>query len=605
MDSATPGFPRDERSRIFDALRNMFVEAGKEFSRQLVDESYLPVERRTLKPDRAFGGVAGGKKFRKGNQLFKFAQDVEWSPGHWVYGGDRRDDRAAMKSAGHEIKATQALIDAGMMQLNYPLMAAFTYRTKRVLCMSLLPVKGKATLIQGKDDAKDAVRVPPEHVEAIMATMGANLRIAKSCKPGEEIYGPWDMEIHQGEDGLLYMIDAARLMPPEYRHGAAHPGPKQMYQLLRPELLRKVGIPLVPDALRGAYGDAKAEVCLREVSSMLDVEIKQLAQELEAGQHHNSLSCRVNFKSLIHERGLNMRHVPEVIAAMAVGSSSRTQLQALLEVQRAPGKLDVKTVEAPRPLNADQVYAVLKLQSAALKDGMPKLQQVPTLLQLALLVPPPALIDGGLLYPFDNHPLGEAFELCAKFDPVMEVERGFVGPEVFGCSAAPTLPVLFEMARNGTWKDRLVWSNLERVVGSHASSSLHPQLKRSLERHRDGLGLESPVQVAMQHAARLGEWTIVRSWSAQYNGEVEALLVAAELGNVEWCAATLLSRQPKKFWRRRRVMEEQPWLRSSWRIVESGISVIPLFCAPCLDTRELFIFWREPVRILTLSTKPA
>ncbi len=85
-----------------------------------------------------FGGVAGGQKYRNGNQLFKFAEDVKIRD-RWLYGGKQRNDRAAMKSAGHEIKATQALIDAGLTQLNYPLMAAYTYRGKRVLCVSLLP----------------------------------------------------------------------------------------------------------------------------------------------------------------------------------------------------------------------------------------------------------------------------------------------------------------------------------------------------------------------------------------------------------------------------------------------------------------------------------
>jgi hypothetical protein len=243
-------FARDERSQNFDALQAMFVEAGKDFARKLITESFLPAEQRTLHPDSNFGGIAGGKKSRKGNQLFKFAEDVELGGG-WLYGGSwGRDDRTAMKSAGREIQATQALIDAGMTQLNYPLMVIFTYKGKRVLCVLLLPVKGKGILIQGRDDVRsnDAICVPPEHVESVMATMGANLCIAKSTKKGAEIYGPFDMEIHQGDDGLLDMIDAARLFPPEYRHGV-HLGTKQFYQLLRPELLRKVGKPLVPDAL--------------------------------------------------------------------------------------------------------------------------------------------------------------------------------------------------------------------------------------------------------------------------------------------------------------------------------------------------------------------
>ncbi len=86
-----------------------------------------------------------------------------------------------------------------------------------------------------------------------MQTMGTKLCIAKSC--GERaIFGPFDMEVHQ-VDKNLYVINAARLMPPEYRRGK-HPGSKEMYELLRPELLAMVGIPVVPDTLKGACGDA-------------------------------------------------------------------------------------------------------------------------------------------------------------------------------------------------------------------------------------------------------------------------------------------------------------------------------------------------------------
>ena len=29
-----------------------------------------------------------------------------------------------------------------------------------------------------------------------------------------EVYGPLDIEVHQGLDGRIYVVDAARLMPP-------------------------------------------------------------------------------------------------------------------------------------------------------------------------------------------------------------------------------------------------------------------------------------------------------------------------------------------------------------------------------------------------------
>ncbi len=54
-----------------DGTRNMFVEAGRSFARCLIDESFLDKRECTLRPDPAFWGVAGGLKYRFGNQLFK------------------------------------------------------------------------------------------------------------------------------------------------------------------------------------------------------------------------------------------------------------------------------------------------------------------------------------------------------------------------------------------------------------------------------------------------------------------------------------------------------------------------------------------------------
>jgi hypothetical protein len=199
----------------------------------------------------------------------------------------------------HEIKATQAMINAGLTQINYPLMAAYTYRGKRVLCVSLLPVNGKATLLQGKERPEDAMLCPPPHVDAVMATLGASLCIARSSKLGAEVFGPFDLELHRGGDGLLYVIDVARLFPPEYRRGK-NPGARQMYQLLRPELLQKIGIPLVSDALRQQDQEAKDE--LEDVSNALDWAIESLAHELEAGQHVERLATRADLKALLHGR---------------------------------------------------------------------------------------------------------------------------------------------------------------------------------------------------------------------------------------------------------------------------------------------------------------
>ncbi len=72
--------------------------------------------------------------------MFTLAEDVQLSTGEWLYGGQSRSDRLAIKRLGHELRAACALSDVGATVINCPLMAAFTWRGKRVLCTSALPV---------------------------------------------------------------------------------------------------------------------------------------------------------------------------------------------------------------------------------------------------------------------------------------------------------------------------------------------------------------------------------------------------------------------------------------------------------------------------------
>lgn len=278
---------RRQKELIFDTLCRLFVETATPLAKRIIDESFSSSPSSNdgharLKPDPKFGGFAGGQKYCVGTLLFKFATDVELSSGSWLYGGSQRNDFLARKSAGHELKSTQALLDAGMTQLNFAMMATFMYRGLRVTCASLLPVKGARALVQGKENVHSPMRVPPPHVEAVMAAiLGGSLRIGKNPKPGQEIYGPFDLEVHMGADGLLYIIDPARLFPPEYR-GPQSVGNNVFYQLLRPELLQKQSKLVLPDALQ--LRDETALQDLVELSQSLDREIETLGHELKQGK---------------------------------------------------------------------------------------------------------------------------------------------------------------------------------------------------------------------------------------------------------------------------------------------------------------------------------
>jgi hypothetical protein len=323
-----------------------------------------------------------------------------------------------------------------------------------VLCTSLLPIKGKASLVQGKDDVSDPMRLPPPHVESVMQSMAARLWLAKSRNSGEEVFGPFDMEIHE-VDASLYMVDAARLFPPEHRNGI-DPGPRQYYRLLRPELLRKAGMEkgllTIPDALR--YPDEKARRDLAELSNMLDVEIAGLARELTQGQHLDQLSSRHAVKALLHGRGINMRHLPEVVAQLELGSSARSQLQFVLNWKWRLDEMTTKSLVHPRQLTRKELESVLHLQEEVLKDRN-QMPLVSTLLQLSDVVDDTIPLEKSkisgltidIFCPSGEHPLVRAWEICEKSD-VEFVKRSVTS--IAACSNQTLLVMCEILRRNRT-----------------------------------------------------------------------------------------------------------------------------------------------------------
>jgi len=92
---------------------------------------HLPPERKTIKNFRA-GGIAGGEKYLCHSIFFKFAIDsyIE-SAGIWMYGGETRNDTAAMKGAGLDLQGLMSYYDIKVPGLHFPLMALIDYRYVR------------------------------------------------------------------------------------------------------------------------------------------------------------------------------------------------------------------------------------------------------------------------------------------------------------------------------------------------------------------------------------------------------------------------------------------------------------------------------------------
>lgn len=114
--------PLDDESRLkrfekIAKIANNFDENAILYAKIIISEIFVPDKFKTIKPARAFGGIAGkqsfprvfssslsgGQKYIHNGILFKFATD--W---RGLYGSDQ----VAMKAAGHEMTGLLTVIEA-------------------------------------------------------------------------------------------------------------------------------------------------------------------------------------------------------------------------------------------------------------------------------------------------------------------------------------------------------------------------------------------------------------------------------------------------------------------------------------------------------------
>eukprot|EP00727_Mastigamoeba_balamuthi_P013397 m51a1_g8680 hypothetical protein (1589) ;mRNA; f:172987-179501 len=250
----------EEKFRRLFHLAHDFVYAAVAYAQIIISELGVPDEDKTIKPIRA-GGVAGGVKFHCSNILFKKLVDTELSSGSWMYGGSARDDAKAAKSGSHELKGIMSWYYADTPGLHFPLMAVIDFKGFRMLAISVLPID-TTTIVYNPpsspsppygscDGAKTVHRDNEEvasKVESAAAVLNLRPHVAGTCDESLQVLAaPGDLECHVGRDGLVYMLDFARTMPPE--DPARSGDPRAMFfNLLRPELVRRNPVPLCSDA---------------------------------------------------------------------------------------------------------------------------------------------------------------------------------------------------------------------------------------------------------------------------------------------------------------------------------------------------------------------
>ena len=314
-----------------------FVYCSKTYGKIIISEYLLPDEKKTILPlnPKEIGGIAGGKKYICSSIFFKFALDtpikcticnsndnfdINCKLYHedsikWMYGDDKPYDQGAMKAARNDMIGLLSYYNSGVSGLHYPLMSQIDYRGYRLIALSILPIEGYNTLQYGSKDAGKTLYYT-NGIAKKMKEVGERLQLKghRVCGAKPLIYGPGDIEGHLGTDGKYYVLDFARVFPPECPSG---PGRDIYYKLLRPEFLRKRGIPLSSDAYSG-FGKDNPEDC-KEVYAATLYLFTTVVEDFVKRQC--SKITKENYKQYrlteqLHQNGLNCRHLGRVRNAL-------------------------------------------------------------------------------------------------------------------------------------------------------------------------------------------------------------------------------------------------------------------------------------------------
>jgi hypothetical protein len=146
---------------------------------------------------------------------------------------------------GHELKGLQHYYHCNVNGLHFPLMALIDYRGWRLMAISLLPIDD-TTLVYGSADGGLTVKADNQEMNEMMEMAGKMMRL-KGHRVGTNkltIYSCCDIEGHKGKDNRFYLLDFARVAPPDVPTGRG----TNLHKLLRMEFIRNFDVPLCSDA---------------------------------------------------------------------------------------------------------------------------------------------------------------------------------------------------------------------------------------------------------------------------------------------------------------------------------------------------------------------
>lgn len=295
------------RAESIAKISQDFVSSATMYGRIIISEVSFPNDQKTIKITNEFGGNAGGEKYSINGILFKFA--IDWK-------GIYTNDEYAIKSASHELKSLEQLLDFSP-KIRVPLIALIDYLGYRLIAFSLLPIN-QDTLVYGSDDSGHNVKSfdPDLTLENAGKILNLKNHIAGQNKEKTCVVRfPADVEGHKGTDNRFYLLDLARLMPPTFPN-KSKVSSQYLFRLFRPEFVRSYKIPLSPDSFSNFEKcDPDAKLNKKEIEEATQALMEYIpvrVTSLEATCAFNYTTKSSQFVNHIHKSGINLRYLPLV-----------------------------------------------------------------------------------------------------------------------------------------------------------------------------------------------------------------------------------------------------------------------------------------------------
>eukprot|EP00760_Papus_ankaliazontas_P026731 PhM_4_TR3070/c2_g1_i3/m.102469 len=304
----------EKRAQRIRLLQEEFCTAVLPVANRILEERDSTTK--TIPPANA-GGRAGGDKYIVGNVFFKFCNTAYTEA---LYGGFE----FSIKSATHELQGVNAFVACNAKRLRAPLCMVVTFRGQRLWVSTLLSVDNDS-LHYGSTDAGRTI-ASEDTCFALMRQVARALNI-KGHYVGPKgrdltlMFGPVDIEIHQARDARLYVIDTARLFPPDPNLPWRDHEKFYLHTQLRPELVAENEVPLSSDAFSPFGHNGRSihdEEVRRAAKKLIDVVIPTVSQKIAYMLFHgvspeNRYTATIKIGRELHRHGVNLRYLGLVL----------------------------------------------------------------------------------------------------------------------------------------------------------------------------------------------------------------------------------------------------------------------------------------------------